>query len=49
MFSVAKALPVPAAKRLDGISTPVPSRMRLVFIAAAPIATKQSALSIWVS
>ena len=37
------------AMRLDGISTPVPSRIRVVFIAAAAIATKGSALSIWVS
>jgi hypothetical protein len=35
--------------RLDGTSTPVPSRIRFVLTAAAPIATKQSALSIWVS
>ena len=48
-FSVAKALAVTAAMRLDGTSTPVPSRMRLVFIAAAPMATKQSAVIIWVS
>ena len=37
------------AMRFDGTSTPVPSRMREVFTAAAPIATKQSALSICVS
>ena len=49
LFRVAKALAVTAAMRLEGISTPVPSRMRLVFTAAAPMATKQSALSIWVS
>ena len=35
--------------RLDGIRTPVPNLMRLVLTAAAPIATKQSALNIWVS
>ena len=49
LFSEAKALAVTAAMRLEGISTPVPRRMRLVFTAAAPMATKQSALSIWVS
>ena len=38
-----------AAMRLEGISTPVASRMRVVLTAAAPIATKQSALSICVS
>jgi len=37
------------AMRLEGTSTPVPSLMRLVLTAAAPMATKQSALSIWVS
>jgi len=35
--------------RFDGISTPVPSRIRSVFTAAAPIATKMSALSTCVS
>ena len=34
-FSVAKALAVTAAMRFDGTSTPVPRRMREVFIAAA--------------
>ena len=48
-LSVASALAVTGAMRLDGTSTPVPSRMRLVWTAAAPMATKQSALSIWVS
>ena len=37
------------AMRLDGISTPVPSFIRVVFIAAAAMATNGSALSIWVS
>ena len=45
----ASALAVTGAMRFDGTSTPVPSRMREVCIAAAPMATKQSALSIWVS
>lgn len=49
LFRVAKALAATGAMRLDGISTPVPRRMRLVFTAAAPMATKQSALSICVS
>jgi len=49
LLSEAKALAVTAAMRLEGISTPVPRRMRRVFTAAAPIATKQSALSICVS
>ena len=49
LFSVASALAVTGAMRFDGTSTPVPSRMRLVLTAAAPIATKQSALSICVS
>jgi hypothetical protein len=35
--------------RFDGISTPVPSRIFVVFIAAAAIATNGSALSICVS
>ena len=48
-LSVAKALAVTAAMRLDGTRTPVPRWMRLVFIAAAPIATKQSAVIICVS
>ena len=38
-LSVANALAVTAAMRLEGTSTPVPRRMRLVFIAAAPMAT----------
>ena len=37
------------AMRLEGISTPVPSLMRVVFIAAAAMATNGSALSICVS
>ena len=37
------------AMRLEGISTPVASRIREVCTAAAPIATNMSALSIWVS
>ncbi len=48
-LSVANALAVTAAMRFDGTSTPVPRRMREVFTAAAPIATKQSAVSICVS
>ena len=48
-LSVASALAVTGAMRLDGTSTPVPRRMRRVLTAAAPMATKQSALSIWVS
>src|SRR3954469_5833469 len=48
-FSVAKALAVTAAMRFDGTSTPVPSRMREVFSAAAAIETKQSAVIICVS
>ena len=49
LFNEAKALAATAAIRFDGISTPVPSRIRVVFIAAAAIATNGSALSIWVS
>jgi hypothetical protein len=49
LLSEAKALAATGAMRLDGISTPVPRRMREVLIAAAPMATKQSALSICVS
>ena len=45
-FSVASALAATGAMRFDGTNTPVPRRMRLVFTAAAPMATKQSALSI---
>ena len=37
------------AIRLEGISTPVPRRIREVCTAAAAIATKGSAQSIWVS
>ena len=48
-FSVASEFAVTAAIRFDGTSTPVPSRIREVFTAAAPMATKQSALIIWVS
>jgi hypothetical protein len=48
-LSVAKALAVTAARRFDGTRTPVPSRIFEVFTAAAPIATKQSAVIIWVS
>ena len=48
-FSEAKALAATGAMRLDGISTPVPSLMRVVFIAAAAMATNGSALSICVS
>ena len=49
LLSEAKAFAVTAASRFDGISTPVPSRMRVVFSAAAAIATNGSALSICVS
>ncbi len=49
LFSEAKAVAATGAIRLDGISTPVPSLMRVVFIAAAAMATNGSALSIWVS
>ncbi len=49
LLSDAKALAATGAMRLDGISTPVPSRIRVVFTAVAAIATKGSALSIWVS
>jgi hypothetical protein len=49
LLSVASALAATGAMRFDGTSTPVPSRMRRVLTAAAPMATKQSALSIWVS
>ena len=48
-FSVASALAATGAMRLDGTSTPVPRRIFFVCTAAAPIATKQSALSICVS
>ncbi len=49
LFSEAKAFAVTGAMRFDGISTPVPSRIFVVFIAAAAIATNGSALSICVS
>ena len=49
LFSEAKAFAVTAAMRFDGIRTPVPSRIVVVFSAAAAIATNGSALSIWVS
>ena len=49
LLSVASALAATGAMRLDGTSTPVPRRMRCVLTAAAPMATKQSALSICVS
>ncbi len=49
LLSEAKALAATAAIRFDGIRTPVPRRMRVVFIAAAAIATNGSALSICVS
>jgi hypothetical protein len=48
-FRVAKALAVTAAMRFEGTRTPVPRRMREVFSAAAPIATKQSPVMSWVS
>ena len=40
-FRVAKALAVTAARRFDGTSTPVPSRIFEVFTAAAAIETKR--------
>src|SRR5579863_7025195 len=46
---VAKALAVTAARRLEGTRTPVPRRILLVLRAAAPMATKGSAVIIWVS
>ncbi len=48
-LSEAKALAATGAIRFDGIRTPVPRRILVVFIAAAAIATNGSALSIWVS
>jgi hypothetical protein len=48
-FSDASALAATGAIRLDGISTPVARRIREVCTAAAPMATKTSALSICVS
>ena len=48
-LSEASALAATGAMRLDGIRTPVPSRIRAVCTAAAPIATNMSALSICVS
>ena len=48
-LSVANALAVTAAMRLEGTRTPVPSRMREVLRAAAAIATKQSPVIICVS
>ena len=49
LFNEAKAFAVAGGMRFDGISTPVPSRILVVFNAAAAIATNGSALSIWVS
>ena len=46
---LAKAPAATGAMRLLGTRTPVPSRIRLVCIAAAAMATKTSAQSIWVS
>ena len=48
-LSEASALAATGAMRLEGISTPVASRMRVVCTAAAPIATNMSALRSWVS
>ena len=48
-FNDANAAAATGAMRFDGTSTPVPRRMRDVCIAAAAIATKQSAQSICVS
>ena len=47
--SVARPLAAAGAMRLVGTSTPVPSRMRLVLVAARAIETKTSAQSICVS
>ena len=49
LFNEAKALAATAAMRLEGINTPVPSRILVVFIAAEAMATNGSALSICVS
>jgi hypothetical protein len=49
LLSEAKALAATAAMRFDGMRTPVPRRIVVVFIAAAAIATNGSADSIWVS
>ena len=48
-FSDANALAATGAMRLEGISTPVPSRIFDVCTAVAPMATNTSALSICVS
>ncbi|HMM77729.1 MAG TPA: hypothetical protein PJ986_18650 [Gammaproteobacteria bacterium] len=40
---------VTGGMRLVGMHTPVPSRMRVLFIAAAAITTKGSAATIWLS
>ena len=48
-LSDASALAATGAMRFEGISTPVPRRIRDVCTAAAPIATNMSALSICVS
>jgi hypothetical protein len=48
-LSEVSALAATGAMRLEGISTPVARRMRLVCTAAAPIATNMSALRSWVS
>jgi len=49
LLSEAKAFAATGAMRLDGINTPVPRRIFVVFTAAAAIATNGSALSICVS
>jgi hypothetical protein len=48
-LSEASAFAATGAIRFEGIITPVPRRMRDVRTAAAAIATKGSAQSIWVS
>ena len=48
-LSEASALAATGAMRLEGISTPVARRIRVVCTAAAPIATNMSALSSCVS
>ena len=46
LFNEANAFAATGAMRFDGMRTPVPSRICVVFIAAAAIATNGSALSI---
>ena len=46
---LARAFAATGASLLVGMSTPVPSRIRSVFIAAAVMETKRSALMSWES